>query len=72
MKTLLKLLVVAVVLSSCSTYRSAYHYEPMYYYSRLPMSTKQQYSIAQEYLNQLTNSKKPTITIVEKVGEKQL
>ena len=71
MKTLLKLLVVAVVLSSCSTYRSAYHYEPMYYYSRLPMSTRQQYSIAQEYLNQLTNSKKPTVTIVEKVGEKQ-
>jgi hypothetical protein len=71
MKTLLKLLVVTVVLSSCSTYRSAYHYEPMYYYSRLPMSTKQQYSIAQEYFNQLTNSKKPTVTIVEKVGEKQ-
>ena len=71
MKTLLKLLVVTVVLSSCSTYRSAYHYEPMYYYSRLNMSKKQQYEIAQEYFNELTNSKKPTITIVEKVGEKQ-
>ena len=71
MKTLLKLLVVAVVLSSCSTYHSAYHYEPMYYYSRLPMSKKQQYDIAQEYLNQVSNSKKPTVTIVEKVGEKQ-
>ena len=43
----------------------------MYYYSRLPMSTKQQYNIAQEYLNQVSNAKRTNVIIVEKVGEKQ-
>ena len=66
MKTLLKLLVVAVVLSSCSTYRSVHDFNYKGCYTVNPMSTREQYELAQEYLKRVSSTKKTNVIIIEK------
>jgi hypothetical protein len=66
MKTLLKLLLVTVVVSSCSS-SLPYSRDYLYYQTSPQNFNQEHYYFAQEYLKRLSN--RPTVIVIEKTSE---